>query len=187
MSCTTTVKVAVAVLGGIPSSIAKILTYRQQTVFNFYHDYLIIIDNVIIYINLLIYIDIFIIYLMSRSLFAVETSLYRHSAVLVDEELPLSIGASVDRIGDLALSTLVRISGPERFQAATYASVLRDGSLDIGFLELWLIVIDISQFHNYPRIGHVVLVIIVVFALKMYLLISSNHDYEEIILFNIFS
>lgn len=103
---------------------------------------------------------------MSRRLFAIQTSLYRHGAIFIDEELPLSIRASVNRIGDLALSTLIWVSGLERFQAATYAGVLRDSSLDIGFLKLWLIVVDISQFHNYPRIGHVVLVIIVVFALK---------------------
>jgi len=52
---------------------------------------------------------------MPRSFFTVETSLYRYGAVFVDEKLSLSIGASVNRVGDLALSTLVRIGSLERF------------------------------------------------------------------------
>jgi len=119
---------------------------------------------------------------MSRSFFAIKTSLYWYGAIFVDEELSLSVGASIDRVGDLALSTLIWISGFERFQATTYAGVFRNSSLDIGFLELRLIVVDISQFYNYPRIGHMVFVVIVVFALKKCLLISLNHIYENLYL-----
>jgi len=52
---------------------------------------------------------------MPGSFFTVEASLYRYGAVFIDEELPLSIGASVNRVGDLALSTLIRIGSLERF------------------------------------------------------------------------
>lgn len=108
----------------------------------------------------------FIIYLMSRSFFAIKASLYRYGAIFVDEELSLSIGASVDRIGDLALATLIRIGGPKCFQAAAYSGILRHSSLYIGFLELWLIVIDISQFHDHPGIGYVIFVVVIVLALE---------------------
>lgn len=42
--------------------------------------------------------SVLLIYLVPRSLLAIEASLYRYGAVFVDEELPLSIGASVDGI-----------------------------------------------------------------------------------------
>jgi len=103
---------------------------------------------------------------VSRSFLAIKASLYRHGAIFVDEELSLSIRASVNGIGDLALATLIRIGGLECFQTAAYAGVLGYGSLYIGFFELWLIVIDISQFHDHPRIGYVVFVIVIVLALE---------------------
>lgn len=102
---------------------------------------------------------------MSRSFFAVKASLYRYSAVFVDEELSLSIGASINGVGDLTLTTLIWVSGLECFQAAAYTSILRYSGFDIGFLEQRLIVIDISQFHNHPGIGNVILVIVIVLAL----------------------
>lgn len=105
-------------------------------------------------------------YLMPRSFLAVKASLYRNRAVFVDEKLSLPIGASVDGIGDLALTTLIRISSLERFQAAAYSGVLRYGGLDIGFLELRLIVVDISQLHDYPGVSNVIFVVVVVLALK---------------------
>jgi hypothetical protein len=102
---------------------------------------------------------------MSRSFLAIKASLYRYGAIFVDEELSLSIGASINGIGDLTLTTLIRISGLECFQAATYTSVLRYGGFDIGFLEQRLIVVDISQFHNHPGISNVILIVIIVLAL----------------------
>lgn len=105
-------------------------------------------------------------YLVSRSFLAIEASLDRHCAVFVDEELPLSIGASVDGIGDLALPTLIWIGGLECFQSAAYASVFRHTGLDVGLLEQRLIVVDISQFHDHPGVGYVIFVVVVVFALK---------------------
>lgn len=83
-------------------------------------------------------------YLMSGSLLAIEASLDRHGAVFVDEELSLSIGASVNRIRDFALPTLIRIGGFECFQGAADASVLRHAGLDVGLFEQRLIVVDIS-------------------------------------------
>lgn len=103
---------------------------------------------------------------MPRSFLTIEASLYRHGAIFIDEELSLSIGTPVDGIRDLTLATLIRISSLECFEAAAYAGVLRHGSLNVSFLELRLIVIDISQFHDHPGIGHVVLVIVIVLTLK---------------------
>lgn len=103
---------------------------------------------------------------MPRSFLAIKASLYRYSAIFIDEELSLSIGTSINGIGDLALATLIRIGGLECFQATAYARVLRNGGLNIGFLELWLIIIDISQFHDHPGIGHVILVVVIVLTLE---------------------
>lgn len=103
---------------------------------------------------------------MPRSFLAIKASLYRYGAIFVDKELSLPIGTSVDRIRNLALATLIRIGSLECFQAAAYAGILRHGSFNIGFLELRLIIIDISQFHDHPGISHVVFVIVIILTLN---------------------
>lgn len=104
---------------------------------------------------------------MPRGLLAIETPLDRHRPVFVDGKLPFTVGASVDRVVHLALTTLVGVGGFERFQTVPYTSVLRHRGLDIRFLELRLIIVYVAQFHHHPRIGNVIFIVVVVFPLRM--------------------
>ena len=104
---------------------------------------------------------------MPRGFLAIQTPLDRNRPVFVDGELPLTVGTSVDRVIHLALTTLVRIGGFERFQAVPDTSVFRHRRLDIRLLELGLIIVYVAQLHHHPRIGNVIFVVVVVLSLKI--------------------
>lgn len=110
-------------------------------------------------------------HLMPRHVLSIQTSLYGDSAVLVDEELPLAIGPAVYGVGDLALAALIGIGGLERLQVLTDLRVLVDVGLDIRLLEQRLIVVDVTQLDDHPRVRDVVLVVVVVLALLLFLFV----------------
>lgn len=102
---------------------------------------------------------------MPGRLLPVQLPLNGNRALLADAELPTPIRHPVDGVRHLALAALVRVRGFECLQALAHLYVLVHRHFDVGPFELRLIVVDVTQLDHHPRIRHVVLIVIVIFAL----------------------
>lgn len=102
---------------------------------------------------------------MSGRLLSVEGALDADGALVVDCELPPAVGGAVDGVRDPAAARLVGVAGFERLERLAHLGILVNRHLNIRPLKLRLVVVDVTQLDHYPRVGHVVLVIVVVLAL----------------------
>lgn len=107
--------------------------------------------------------------LMPGGVLPVQRALNTDRALLINGELALPVRRAVYRVRHFALASLVRIRGLERFQTLTHLGVLEHRHLDVGTLELGLVVVDVAQLDHHPRVSHVVLVVVVVLALVVHL------------------
>lgn len=114
-------------------------------------------------------------YLMPRSFLPVQLPLNGNGPFLTDAELTAAVGDAVDGVRHFALAPLVRVGGFERFQALADFDVFVHRHLDVGPFELRLVVVDVSQFDDNPRVRHVIFVVIVVFALRETTVRESSH------------
>jgi len=103
---------------------------------------------------------------MSRSFLPVQLPLNGNGAFLTDAELTAAVGDAIDGVRHFALARLVRVGGFERFQALANFDVFVHRHFDVGPFELRLVVIDVAQFDDDPRVSDVIFVVIVVFTLK---------------------
>lgn len=103
---------------------------------------------------------------MPRSFLSVQLPLNGNGTFLTDAELTAAVGDAVDGVRYFALATLVRVGGFERFQALSDFDVFVHRHFDVGPFELRLVVVDVAQFDDDPRVSDVIFVVIVVFALK---------------------
>lgn len=102
---------------------------------------------------------------MSGRLLPVQLPLNGNRALLADAELSAPVRHPVDGVRHLTLAALVRVRGFERLQALAHLHVLVHRHFDVGPFELRLVVVDVAQLDHHPRIRHVILIVIVVFAL----------------------
>ena len=72
----------------------------------------------------------------------------------------------INFISNLRFSTLIRICSSESLQSFTNSSVFTNKGFNIGLFKNWFVVIDVSEFDSYPRLCHMVLIIVIVFTLK---------------------
>lgn len=116
---------------------------------------------------------------MSRCFFSIKLPLNCDSAFLADQELPPPVWRTVDSKRDSAFARLVRVTRFESLQRFANLSVLVHRNFDVGPLKLRLVVVDVSQLDHYPRVRHMVLVIVVVFTLRTHSLSQKNFDRRE--------
>lgn len=107
---------------------------------------------------------------MSRCFFSIKLPLNCDSAFLADQELPPPVRRTVDSKRDSAFTRLVRVTRFESLQRFADLSVFVHRHFDVGPLKLRLVVVDVSQFDHYPRVRHMVLVVVVVFTLRTQLI-----------------
>ena len=72
----------------------------------------------------------------------------------------------INFISNLRFSTLIRICSSEPLQSFTNSGVFTNKGFNIGLFKNRFVVIDVSQFDSYPRLCHMVLIIVIVFTLK---------------------
>ena len=85
-----------------------------------------------------------------------------------------AVGASVNFVAHLGSPTLIRVRRSEPLQGLANPGVLADERLDVGLFKHGLVVVDVPELHHHPRVGHVVLVVVVVLALVVHLYPKSE-------------
>ena len=90
----------------------------------------------------------------------------------------------INFISNLRFSTLIRICSSEPLQSFTNSCIFTNKGLNIGLFKNWFVVIDVSEFDSYPRLCHMVLIIVIVFTLKEYKIwVKLFHNVELFIWF----
>lgn len=103
---------------------------------------------------------------MPGSFLSVQLPLNGNGPFLTDSELTAAVGYTIDGVRHFALARLVRVSGFECFQAFSDFHVFINRNFDVGPFKLRLVVVDVAQFDDDPRVRDVIFVVIVVFTLN---------------------
>lgn len=133
MSCTITVKVAVAVLGGTPSSMARILIYKENNI------------NKVNYCEQKHARDFSLLtYLMPWIFFSIQSPLNCYSSILSNGKLPLAIGRTVDLVRHFAFTTLIWVSCFKCFQSFSNFNIFINGDFNVRFFKNWPVIFGIK-------------------------------------------
>ncbi len=107
--------------------------------------------------------------LVRRRCFSVELALDGNGSVFRDRKLSAPIRASIDEVSNLAMTSLIRIRSSKSFQSFSDPRVFADEGLNVGLFKDGSVVVDVSKLDYDPRVGHVILVVVIVLALVVHL------------------
>lgn len=87
---------------------------------------------------------------MPRSFLPVQLTLNGNCPFLTNTELTAAVGYTVDGVRHFALTSLVWVSGFERFQALADFYIFVHRHFNVGSFELWFVVVYVTEFDDNP-------------------------------------